>query len=142
MTIKQIIDKYFSSGFVCDPFGGIGTVGAFLKRKGFSVVCGDTLSFAYCFRVARTIINSIQNFEGVSFGTDVDKYLNSLRICDGWLVEHYAIKRKYFTIEDAKKAQVCIDTIWKWHNDKVISDTEYFLLIDSLITNIYKSINS
>ena len=92
VTIKQIIEKYFTSGVVCDPFGGIGTVGAFLKRNGFSVICGDILNFAHCFQVATIVINSIQNFEGVSLGTDIDKYLNSLPGCDGWLVEHYAVE--------------------------------------------------
>jgi adenine-specific DNA-methyltransferase len=132
-TLKQIIEKYFLSGIACDPFGGIGTVGTFMKNNGFSVISGDILRFAYCFQVAKIAINNLQDFKGISLGICVEKYLDSLPGRDGWLVKHYAIDRKFFTTGNAKKIQACIDTIWKWHDDKAISDTEYCLLIASLI---------
>jgi adenine-specific DNA-methyltransferase len=141
-TLKQIIEKHFNSGIVCDPFGGIGTVGAFLKSNGFSVISGDTLRFAYCFQVAKIVINASQDFKGVSLRRSVDKYLDSLPGCDGWLVKHYAIERNYFTIGNAKKIQSCINKIWKWHNTKAISDTEYCLLIASLINCMDKVANT
>ena len=132
-TIKQIIEKYPLSGTFCDPFGGIGTVGTFLKRNGFAVISGDILRFAYCFQVAKIVINALQEFKGISLRIGVEEYFNSLPGCNGWLVNHYAIERKYFTIENAKKIQSCINKIWKWHNNNIITDIEYCLLIASLI---------
>ncbi|MBO4999017.1 MAG: DNA adenine methylase [Lachnospira sp.] len=50
--IEKIIKEYNGSGVFCDPFGGIGTVGNYMKKIGFSVITGDILNFAHCFKVA------------------------------------------------------------------------------------------
>lgn len=92
----------------------------FLKKNGFSVISGDILNFAYCFQVARIAITDLQNFNRLALNTDIGKHLNSLPGCDGWLVRHYAVERKYFTLENARKIQACINTIWKW-NEKNVS---------------------
>ena len=42
--IFEIICEY-NGGIFCDPFGGIGTVGAKMKEKGFQVISGDILDF-------------------------------------------------------------------------------------------------
>jgi len=140
-AIENIVDKHFLSGMVCDPFGGIGTVSTFFKKKGYSVTSGDTLKFAHCFQVARIAINNMQCLKNISLNSINDR-LNSLPICDGWFTQYYAVERKYFTLENAKKIQSCIDTIWNWHDNKFISDIEYSLLIASLINSMDQVANT
>ena len=47
-NIAYLIENYHQSTF-CDPFGGIGTVGSYMKTKGYKVLSGDLLNFAHCF---------------------------------------------------------------------------------------------
>src|SRR4030042_1499802 len=56
-TIHNLISKRMPSGSFCDPFGGIGSVGSYLKSKGYNVWSGDVLNFAHFFtdRNARKI---------------------------------------------------------------------------------------
>ena len=33
--IYEIVKDYSNDGIFCDPFGGIGTVGSYMKKKGY-----------------------------------------------------------------------------------------------------------
>ena len=50
--IYEIVKDYSNDGIFCDPFGGIGTVGSYMKKKGYQVITGDILQFAHFFQVA------------------------------------------------------------------------------------------
>ena len=52
LLLEQIFDliKEYREGIFCDPFGGIGTVGSYMKEKDFHVITGDILNFAHFFQ--------------------------------------------------------------------------------------------
>lgn len=71
-NIAYLIENYHQSTF-CDPFGGIGTVGSYMKTKGYKVLSGDLLNFAHCFQVALIELNEMPQFKNVAIeiGTGV-----------------------------------------------------------------------
>lgn len=146
--IANIVQDYTKEGTFCDPFGGIGTVGKFMKEKGYQVITGDILYFAHCFQISLIENNEDVALDGLKnkfFGTndiDVEQYLNSLAFKDGWLVEEYARKRKFFTEENAMKIQACIDCIYQWKENDMLNGNEYEILIASLIQSFDKVANT
>ena len=145
--IEQLIDGY-KGGIFCDPFGGIGTVGAFMKQNGYRVVTGDILKFAYYFQ--RSIITFEDQIISESLKKSIDLptleeleiYLSSIITKDGWLIEEYARKRQFFTIENAYHIQACIDCINSWRAQRIIDEDEYIILVTSLINSFDKVANT
>jgi adenine-specific DNA-methyltransferase len=145
--IFEIICEY-NGGIFCDPFGGIGTVGAKMKEKGFQVISGDILDFAYFFQY------SLLEREGKNEFSNLKKEINAKNICDielylsniysngGWFWEEYSKKRKFFTERNAKKIQACINCIDEWYRYDVISENERKVLIASLINSFDKIANT
>ena len=143
-NIAYLIENYHQSTF-CDPFGGIGTVGSYMKTKGYKVLSGDLLNFAHCFQVALIELNEMPQFKNVAIeiGTgDLEQFLNKQKTETGWLIEEYARKRKFFTIENAQKIQGCINCINKWKSLKLLQDGEYEILVASLIQSFDKVANT
>lgn len=141
--IYSMVSEVCPTGVFCDPFGGIGTVGSFMKAKGYSVISGDILLFAHYYQKAllentKDTIGSIQS----KLGSDIEDYMNKIDVNDGWLVQEYAIKRKYFTIANARKIQACVDRIALLKEQKVICELEYAVLISSLINSMDKVANT
>ena len=56
-SILNITRSYSEGGVFCDPFGGIGTVGSYMKKNGYQILSGDILYFAHCFQVALIVQN-------------------------------------------------------------------------------------
>src|SRR6266508_2618734 len=50
--LTDVVKKHTPTGELCDPFGGIGSVGSHFKRLGYRVDSGHLLAFASCFQVA------------------------------------------------------------------------------------------
>lgn len=143
--IAQLISIYGNHGVFCDPFGGIGTVGSFMKSKGCRVVTGDLLNFAHCFQIALIENNGMPNFLGVKdeIGVDdIERYLNERTSEEGWLIDEYAVKRKYFTLENARHIQGCMECINEWKQKEILHAGEYEVLIASLIQSFDKVANT
>lgn len=143
--IAKLVEAYGKQGVFCDPFGGIGTVGSFMKSKGYQIVTGDILNFAHCFQVSLIENCTMPEFLRVKheFGIeDVERYLNTQVSERGWLIDEYALKRKYFTLENAIHIQGCIDCINDWNNRKLLQEGEYLVLVASLIQSFDKVANT
>lgn len=146
--IYEIVKDYSNDGIFCDPFGGIGTVGSYMKKKGYQVITGDILQFAHFFQVALIECNNMPRFNKVreKFGfdtvNDIEQYLNSVVSTTGWLVEEYAFKRKFFTVTNAIHIQGCIDSINIWRQENLLEKNEYEVLIASLIQSFDKVANT
>ena len=129
-----------------DPFGGIGTVGHYMKKQGFKVISGDTLHFAHFFQVSLIKLNSMPSFAGIlsdiCISEKIEEYLNSIQTDQGWFIEEYCRNRQFFTLENAQRIQACIDAIWKWNSNKKITNDEYAILIASLIQSMDKVANT
>lgn len=147
-NIREIARSYSDRGVFCDPFGGIGTVGSYMKRNGYRIVSGDILYFAHCFQVALIEQNKMFDYEklGEMFGifsdSELNQYMNTLPPHEGWLVQEYARERLFFTVENALQIQACVDCIWNWKTEQVIDEKQYCILIASLIQSMDKVANT
>lgn len=63
--IGNLLTSYRPGAVFCDPFGGIGTVGSYMKQQGFQVTSGDLLQFAHFFQIALIKLNDIPAFPGL-----------------------------------------------------------------------------
>lgn len=145
--IKELVKEH-QGGIFCDPFGGIGTVGAFMKRNGYQVITGDLLTFAHYFQCALIAFEGKMEFKqlrqqlSLSSLEELETYLSSITVQNGWLITEYAIKRQFFTIDNACHVQACIDYINMWFYKNIIDEKERIVLLVSLINSFDKIANT
>ena len=137
--LGEIIQARVPQGAFCDPFGGIGTVGAYFKSLGYHVWTGDVLVFAHCFQVARIHRQRLPGFRRLKAelrmkgSMDVVTALSEGRCRDDWFVERYARERKFFTLENARAIGRAWRNILKWRDAGWLSAEEQSVLMSSLI---------
>ena len=145
--IFELISEY-NNGSFCDPFGGIGTVGSFMKQNGFHVVTGDILNFAHCFqytlieRDGDCFFEKLREHLNVNDISDIEDYLSNVFADEGWLIKEYSEKRLFFTNENACHVQGCINCIEKWYSENIIDVQEKKVLLASLINSLDKVANT
>jgi adenine-specific DNA-methyltransferase len=143
--IFRLTNEVVSNGVLCDPFGGIGTVGNYFKQKGYQIITGDILTFAHCFQVARVVNDDFPDFMlfkkkmGI---VDIAGFFNTLEPTTGWIVREYSEKRQYFSEINSGRIQSCVDMIWKLYEDKILLHEEYAYLIASLINSMDQVANT
>ena len=146
--VYNLVSGIIPSGTFCDPFGGIGTVGAYFKRKGYSVWCGDKLTFAHYFQIARVERNRIPVFkqlraeQNLNSSAEVIDLLNREPPKKDWFTKEYAQKRRFFTEHNAAHIEVCRSLIAEWAEKKWISKSEHAILLASLINSMDKVANT
>ena len=146
--IYQIISAIIPSGSLCDPFGGIGTVGAFFKSKGYDVWTGDILTFAHYFQIARVKLNRTPLFRKLIKELQLKNYsevvslLNSAKPKAGWVTSEYAEQRLFFTKQNAQSIDACRLLIAKWSNKGLLSRNEKAFLLASLINSMDRVANT
>jgi adenine-specific DNA-methyltransferase len=136
--VLRLISARRPTGELCDPFGGVATVGAAAKREGYVVTSGDQLAFAHAFQVARVVAQRRPAFSGLrklslQGSTAVEHHLASLPGCDGWLVQHYARERGFFTITNARRIEAVRQEVITWLAQRLITTREAKILRASLI---------
>lgn len=150
LLLEQIYNliSEFSGGTFCDPFGGIGTVGSYMKEKGFHVVSGDVLNFAHFFqyslieRNGKGEFDNLKSYLNVETYSDIEKILNNTYASCGWFLEEYSNERRFFTEKNASRIQGCLNCIEEWYRDVVINEQERKTLIASLINSFDKVANT
>lgn len=146
--IGKITSEYSSGGKFCDPFGGIGTVGSYMKSQGYTVISGDILHFAYFFQKAKIESNILPQFPklkqllGIKDICDIEQFLSFQVKQNGWFIKEYSKNRQFFTLDNAKHIQACVDYIWRWKAENIITKNEYAVLIASLIQSMDKVANT
>lgn len=146
--IFEVISKYASEGSFCDPFGGTSTVGSYFKTNGFKVFTGDLLMFAHYFQIAKLSYHETPAFEkllqflNIDDCSELSEHLNFLVEKDGWFIENYSVKRKFFTIPNAQKIQAIWSEIMQWQNLKLLNYNENAFLLASLIDSMDKFANT
>ncbi|EAJ0468626.1 adenine methyltransferase [Campylobacter upsaliensis] len=138
-----------------DVFSGSVSVGKFFRQKGFKVYSSDILYFSYCLQKAY-LEYGIPTFEKLLpllekqslqsrtfFNTAYEKVLNvlnSLQGLEGFISTHYAPSptntRMYFTQENAQKIDAMRLQIEQWKNDNHINESEYFILLATLLESV------
>lgn len=141
-----------------DFFAGTTNVGRFFKSKNYQVSSSDILYLSYCLQKAYIENNSEPKFEKLLkilpelnnknlFPTPletVSNYLNSLDGVEGFIFQNYTPAgtkelqqpRMYFIDENGKKIDAIRQQIENWKNDNLISESEYYVLLTSLIETI------
>ncbi|EAH8337044.1 adenine methyltransferase [Campylobacter upsaliensis] len=136
-----------------DVFSGSVSVGKFFRQKGFKVYSSDMLYFSYVLQKAYLEYKS-PSFEklllekqalqsSTFFNTPYEKvlnFLNSLQGAKGFISTHYAPSltnaRMYFTQENAQKIDAMRLQIEQWKNDNHINESEYFILLATLLESV------
>jgi len=120
-TITQEVNLLKNKVF-CDLFAGTGTVGAHFKAKVKKVIANDIEPYAYTI-----IYNKIKN----SSSYDLKKIKHEPK--EGFIYKNYALKRSYFSKENAKKIDGLREAIEKSFTCKDINEDEYQFCLASLL---------
>ena len=147
-AVHRMAASVLPNGSFCDPFGGIGVVGRHFKSLGYRVTSGDVLLFAHMFQIASINRSGVLPFRNVATALgfrsakQVQSFLNRGPGRHGWFVDEYALRRKFFTVENARRIQRCWQLITGWHKEKLTTDKEHSVLIASLIDSVDKVANT
>lgn len=150
-TIEQVsaqLERIQPSGTLCDPFGGIGVAGTYFKRRGYRVWTGDILTFAHFFQVSRIEQSILPTFADLCNSTGIqgiNGILDLLNVAcqqDGWLIDEYAIRRRFFTLPNAQRIEGCRRLIADWLAAGYLSYYEHATLMASLIDSMDRVANT
>jgi len=128
----------------CDIFSGTGIVARYFKPK-YKIYSNDMLYFSYVLQKATIENNKIPNFKklqeiGIS---DPIKFLEESHVdlkCNFFITNNYSptnnCQRMYIMPQNAKRIDFIRHTIEEWKSKKIISESEYYYLLASLIEGI------
>ncbi|NUM25354.1 MAG: DNA adenine methylase [Candidatus Buchananbacteria bacterium] len=147
-------EKVPKKGTFIDIFTGTTNVAQFYKKKGYKIISNDFMTYSYAFQKTYIENNSYPDFNKLlkelgikpvkkllatkdgSLEAVID-YLNGLDGSEGYFFENYAPGgkhgRRFFSDENAKRVDSIRDTIDVWHKKKLLQDSEYYILLSSLI---------
>jgi len=139
-TVLDHLQQRESSGTLCDPFGGLGTIGAAARRRGYKVYSGDILHCAVAFQTIRLGFARPPTFKrlmavGLVGAPSVERHLQSLSGREGWLVRNYARERRFYSVANARRIEACRQEIETWRARSLISEYELRALRASLIAS-------
>lgn len=160
-SINKVVDK--NSRVFCDLFAGTGAVGAFFKKKGYSVISNDLQYYSYVLnkhyienhRVLKFegLLSAIPELKNVKLSERKDfvcSFLSNTAGVEGFIYNNYCPggtrkkkeKRQYFSNDNGKKCDAIRRKIEIWKDKKLITDGEYYFLLASLIESIDKYANT
>jgi len=141
-----------------DFFAGTASVGRYFKERGFVVSSSDILYFSYVLQRAYIGNTGEPEFSELlkilpktpssrlfeSNYEQVIEYLNNLPGQDGFIYQHYTEEgtqgseqiRKFFKGENGRRIDAIRHTIEEWHINAFINETEYYVLIATLIETV------
>ena len=82
---RVLRSRGITAGRACDPFCGTASVARSLKRRGFSVIAGDVMQYAYVF--GRAYVETVKRPPEV---LRLVKLLNALPSSHGFIAEHFS----------------------------------------------------
>ncbi len=152
---KELIGE---TGTVADIMAGTGTVALELRKKGYSVVASDVMTYSYHHLVVNLLLDRSPAFAGVVGSTSECKtpyekvvgFLNDLGFKDGFFFNEFSPggitssgddARKYFTTSNARKIDAIRDQINTWVALKQITENEASLLKHTLIMAVNRVAN-
>lgn len=141
-------------GIVADIMAGTGSVATEFRRKGYTVIASDVMTYSYHHLVAQLLFAKAPQFKNLdeTIGTSasdrygsVIEYLNGLPQVKGFFYNEYSEDgkpqngtppRKYFTPENAAKIDAIRDQIAIWSLNNLITPKEESLLKHNLILSV------
>ena len=118
------------------------------KTKGYTVSCGDVLTFAHYFQIARVEANRAPSFRRLRTALplrsadEVVHLLNTAWSDRGWLPNEYARKRRFFTRANAARIEGARSLIDDWASRAWLTTGECAVLKASLINSMDKVANT
>ena len=147
--ILEIVRREHPRGSLCDPFGGVGTVGSLFKNHGYAVTTGDHLLHAHYSQIARVQQDGTPSFGrlgealGLHTANAVVEDLNRRTSpTSSWFVRQYAIERGFFTVQNACRIAGCHTTIHRWRRKGLLSENEGAVLLASLVDSMDRVANT
>lgn len=130
-----------------DLFSGTGVVCGAFRQYGYSVIANDIQYYSYV--ITRHILQNGQNLNAERCAALIAE-LNALDGVEGFIYKNYSYggtegqpyRRMYFTDSNAKKCDAIRDAIEQKYKDGLISQSEYFFLLASLINSVDKYANT
>lgn len=126
----------------CDAFSGTATVGEYFKNR-FQIIANDNLYLSYVISNAK-----LNSPDGVynKLGFNPFEYFNTTQEeLKGFIYKNYSpggsAGRMYFSEENAKKIDFIRWKIEQWKEEQLITDSEYYFLIASLLESVSKVAN-
>lgn len=151
-TVAAHAAKLFGDAFLgatmCDPFGGLGTVASAFKQAGWRVSVSDHLLFPHYYQRARLSrsappsFRSARNHLRLAHAADLQSFLQALPGRPGWVGNHYAKKRRFFTTANAARIDATWQTVRAWRRSGLLDDHEYAFVLASLIDSIDRVANT
>jgi len=160
-SINKVVDN--NCLVFCDLFAGTGIVGSYFKNKGYKIIANDIQYFSF-------VLNKhyIENHEYIEFqnliktlpnlkNIEIEKrknyvcdHLSNLTGIKGFVYSNYCLEgtinqefqRQYFSDYNGMKCDAIRMEIEKWKEGKLITDSEYYFLLTSLIETIDKYANT
>lgn len=160
-SINKVVDE--NSQIFCDLFAGTGAVGAYFKKRGYSIISNDLQYYSYVlnkhyienhrvleFDGLADIIPSLKKIKLLERKDAVCNYLSNIAGVEGFIYKNYCPSgtesqeewRQYFSDENGKKCDAVRQKIEDWKDEKIITDGEYYFLLTSLIESIDKNANT
>ncbi len=128
------------SGTLIDIFGGTGAVGTYFKQKGLRVIANDIMTYSYIVQYALIEANHMPKYHKISSSgiEGVLDILNNPRLIKkGYFFENFApsgkYNRQYFSDSNALRIDAMREQIEEWYITQKISESEYYILLSSLI---------
>ncbi len=144
-TVQHVVKLALSGMQVntaADAFGGLGIIGAELRRQDVRVTTCDLLTMPYAFqyvRVACSVVPrylSVRQRLGLRSTSEVAHYLNSRSNRRSWLVREFASERRFFLPGNAARIAGAWDAIRRWDKQSLLSEPERNHVIASLINGV------
>ena len=147
----------------CDLFAGTGAVGAYFKKKGFSVIANDIQYYSYVlnkhyienhhlltFAGLETEIHGLASSKPEEKSEIACSYLSNLNGIDGFIYNNFCLggtegkehERQYFSDENGRRCDAIRQQIEEWKKESKITENEYFFLLTSLLESIDKYANT
>ncbi len=154
-------DAIGDTGTVVDLMAGTGSVSLEYRKRGYTVIAADVMTYSKCHLISQLLYNEPPHFYGLGnlLPNDSDasnryerviKYLNGLEPVCGYFYREFSpggmpangcAPRKYFTAENAAKIDAVREQIRKWIEAGLISDKESAVLKHTLIMAVNKVAN-
>jgi len=140
---SAIAQTGLSSGTFFDAFAGSTAVARLAKSLGFLVVSNDWEPYSSHLATAAIACNRAPRFARLGALDNALASLNSLPPHRGYISRHYApaddehpdpdSERMFYTQENARRIDAIRERIDLWRADRLISDTEFSVLLAPLI---------
>lgn len=160
-SINKVVDK--DSRVFCDLFAGTGAVGAYFKKKGYSIIANDIQYYSYVlnqqyisnhklleFNGLRKVLPALEKVSLEERKNYVCAVLSELKGVKGFIYKNYCwggtegaeFQRQYFSDENGMRCDAIRNKIEKWKKDARITENEYFFLLASLLESVDRYANT